>query len=205
MAISHLGQGQEISNVDTERTAEALACRRFYDIALASTLRDVDWPFARKTSFLGLIETFSSSTSEWTYSYRYPSDCVRIRRIKSTLRNDSRQSRVSYNIYQDDVSRIIYTDAENAEAIYTKSVEDPSFYTPSFTLALSFRLAGLVAPRITKGDPFGMRKSALDMYDLEISRAKASSFNEEQSDEEVDSEFVRSRGGYNNEEYDDHC
>lgn len=191
MAISHLGVGKEIANIETEQSQEASACRRFYDTARDATLRDFPWPFASKIVTLSLISTLTDS--EYTYSYRYPSDCVDARRILSGSRNDSRQSRVTYKILKDDAARIIYADLENAELEYTSRVEDPSFYPPDFQLAFSFRLAGLIAPRITKGDPFGLRKSAMDMYDMEISRAKAASINEEQRDELVDSEFVRNR------------
>lgn len=193
MAISHLGVGKEIANIETEQSQEASACRRFYDTARDATLRDFPWPFATKFVALSLIETFSSSTAEYNYSYRYPSDCIKLRKIKSGTRNDSRDSRVTYKILKDSSARIIYTDEENAEAEYTERVEDPSFYPSDFEIAFSFRLAAYIAPRLAKGDPFGLRKAAMDMYNLEISRAKASSINEEQRDELPESEFVRNR------------
>lgn len=191
MAISNLGVGKEIANIDTEQSEEASACRRFYDVARDSTLRDFPWPFSTKIVSLSLIESFT--TGEWTYSYRYPSDCLDARRILSGDRNDTRQSRAPYKVLKDSSARIIYTDEENAELEYTERVEDPSFYPPDFQLAFSFRLASLIAPRLTKGDPFNLRKSAMEMYDLEISRAKAGSTNEEQRDEIPDAEFIRMR------------
>ena len=191
MAISHLGEGKEIANIDTEQSEEASACRRFYDTARDATLRDFPWTFATKIVSLSLIE--EDPTEEWEYSYRYPSDCVRAKRILSGVRNDTRQSRSPYRILKDDAARIIYSDEENAKLEYTERVEDPSFYPADFEIAFSFRLAAYIAPRLTKGDPFKLRNEALNMYNFEISRAKATLLNEEQPDEEVDSELVRMR------------
>lgn len=191
MAISHLGVGKEIANIDTEQSEEASACRRFFDTARDATLRDFPWPFATKQVALSLIETFTAG--EWTYSYRYPSDCVKAKRILSGDRNDNHQSRVPYKILKDGAARIIYTDTADAELEYTERVEDTSYWPPDFELAFSFRLAAYIAPRLAKGDPFNLRKEAMAMYDLELSRAKAASINEEQTDELPDSEFVRVR------------
>lgn len=193
IAISHLGIGKEIANISTEQSDEANACRRFYDTARDAALRDFPWPFATKIVSLSLIETFSGGTYEWTYSYRYPSDCLDAKRIKSGQRNDTRQSRVPFKILKDSAARIIYTDEENAELEYTQRVEDPSFYPPDFIMAFSFRLAAYIAPRLTKGDPFQLRRQAMEMYDLEISRAKAGSTNEEQPDQLPNSELERAR------------
>lgn len=193
-ALSHIGVGKDISNVDTESSEEARACRRFYDLARDATLRDFPWPFATKIVSLSLLQTFTGSNNEeYTYSYRYPSDCVDVRRIKSTIRNDSRQSRETHRILKDSSARIIYTDKEDAQLEYTERVKDPSFYPPDFQLALSYRLAVYIAPRLAKGDPFKLKTDAMNMYEAEISRAKAASANEDQRDEIPLSEFERDR------------
>ena len=195
MALSHLGVGKEIANLDSEQSEEASACRRYYDTARDATLRDFAWPFAQKRITMALIEELDQKldSTEWVYSYRYPSDCVKIHRVLSGTRNDSRQSRVPYEILKDSAARILYTDQENAVIEYTERVDDPSFYPADFELAFSFRLASLIAPRLAKGDPFGLRQSTMNMYVEEISRAKASSANEVQREELPISEFEQVR------------
>lgn len=193
MALSHLGIGKEIANITTEQSQEAAACRRFYDTARDATLRDFNWPFCSKIIALSLIE--EDPTDEWKYSYRYPSDCLHLKRILSGARNDTHQSRVEFKILKDSAAHIIYTDIENAEAEYTERVSDPSFYPSDFQLALSYRIAHYIAPRLTKGDPFKIKADMMKLYDLELSRAQATALNEEQQATAPDAEFIRIREG----------
>jgi len=81
MALSHIGVGKEIANLDTERSQEASACRRYYENLRDKVLRDFRWPFATKFVELALIE--ETPTIEWRFSYRYPTDCVKMIRILS--------------------------------------------------------------------------------------------------------------------------
>jgi len=191
LAISNLGVGKEIQDFDTDPSEEAQACRRYYDITLESTLRAFPWPFATKTVDLALIE--ENPTTEWAYSYRYPSDCLWAKRMLSGVRNDSRQTRSPYRILKDVSGKIIYTDEQFAKLEYTQRVEDPTYYSSDFILAFAFRLAAYVAPRLSKGDPFGMRQSNIGLYEAEISSAKAAALNEQQDEELPNSEFDRVR------------
>lgn len=191
LAIAHLGTAKLISNVETESSTEAIICRQYLDTAIEASLRDFNWPFATRIIALSLIETFS--TGEWKYSYRYPSDCLRIKRILSGIRNDTNQSRVPYKVLKDDAARIVYVDEENAEAEYTQRVLDPSFFPPDFQMALSYRLAMYISPTLSKGESLSVIKNLNTLYEIELSRAMASSINEEQVDVEVESEFTRAR------------
>lgn len=189
LALSHLG-GKEIANLE-EKSEEARACKRFYETVRKEVLRDFPWPFATKVATLNLIE--EEPTSEWAYSYRYPTDCLYFRKILSGFRNDNRQSRVSYRIAQDQSGKLIYTDTEEAEGEYTVNANDPILYPPDFTMAFSFLLAYYIAPRVTGGDPFKLKDSAMDAYDQKIRKARANARNEEQSEEDPESELIRAR------------
>jgi len=191
IALSHLGHGVEIQDVETERTAEAAACRRFYEQARDGVLRDFPWPFARRTVSPGLIE--EDPNSEWDYGYRYPADCLIVRRVLSDTRNDSRQSRVPYVIGRDDGGVVIYTDRPDAEVEYTSLVEDPLQFPAEFTEALTFLLASLIAPRVTAGDPFKLGRRAFELYVWAVNKARLQASNEDQVDEQPESEFIRAR------------
>jgi len=191
MSISHIGTGKEILNIDTETSEEAKVCRRFYDISRKDALRGYDWPFARVRLALALVE--EDPNTEWKYAYRYPSGCVAVRRIESGLRNDTRQSRVSYELSNDDSGALIFTDCENAVMVYTEDLDSPDRYPADFVLAYSYKLASLIAPRLSKGDPFKIVGSMMELYGLAIERATGRASNEEQPDQLPESEFTRSR------------
>ncbi len=191
MALSHLGISKEIANLETELSQEAAACRRFFEQARDNTLRNYPWPFARKISTLALVET--DPNDEWGYSYRAPSDFIRLCRILSGQRNDTAQSRVPYKVGRDTSGILIFTDKEDAEVEYVIRETDPTRYPSDFSMALSLRLASYIAPRLTAGDPYKLGDRALQLHLMEVGRAEESSINEEQEEQLPDSEFVRER------------
>lgn len=193
LALSHLGIGKPIDDLETDTSQEAEACRLFFTVARDTTLRGFPWPFATKTDVLELVEELTGDADEWGYSYRYPSDCLKFRRVLSGSRNDSRQSRVSFKMGRDDVGQLIFCDIADAVAEYTVKDADPTRYPIDFYMALSYFLAHLIAPRLTKGDPFKLAQQNLQMHYLTIQKAQADGANEEQPDQEVESSFIRER------------
>lgn len=191
LALSHLGNANEINNLETEKTAEAISCRRYYTIALGKILEDFNWPFSTKFADLALVE--EDPTDEWSFSYRYPSDCLNFRRIPSGIRNDTRQSRIPYKIGQDDQGYLIFTDQSEAQAEYTVNVTDVTRFSSSFALALSYLLAFLITPRSSGSDRFNIGKQMYSLYEKEIENARLGALNEEQPDLEPESEFIRAR------------
>ena len=194
LALSHLGISKPIANLETEKTAEAAACRTFYEITRQRVLRDNYWPFAKRVETLGLVQ--ETPNDEWAYSYRYPSKALMIRKIMSGIRNDTAYSKTKYEIASDSTGKLIWTDLTPAVAIITYDVSDSSFFHPDFVMALSFLLAFYIGPRVQDGDPAGLRKQAFDAYRLEISRARASALNEEASDVSPESSFTLERYGF---------
>lgn len=191
MAISHLGTGMTIANLETESSEEAEACRTFFDTALDSTLREFDWPFARVFKELSLVK--EAPTPEWGFAYRYPSDCKMIRKILSGVRNDTRESQVPYVIAKDAAGRLILADVADPVARYTEAIKDLSLCTSDFVMALSFKLAMYIAPKLTAGDPYKMKQEMQASYLAEISSAKALALNEEKREIPPESEFIRAR------------
>jgi hypothetical protein len=193
LAISHLGIGKEIANLDTEQTEEASACRRYFDVAKENTLGDLYWNFATRFATLGLVTT--TPTEEWGYSYRYPTDCLEVRRILSGIRNDTQRTRIPFKIISDSAGKLIYTDEAEAKIEYTRNISDIDLFSPEFKMALSFRLAYYIAPRLTAGDPFKLKQDMLGLYDIELGLAKKKNMNEETMDQQPESEFIRNRNG----------
>lgn len=191
LALAHLGIGKKISTFETDRSEQGNACRSFYDSARLATLRDFEWPFNTKFIALGLVAI--NPTTEWKYSYAYPSDCLHFRRILSGRRNDTYQSRIPYRFVYGERSQEIYTDQMNACAEYGVDVTDTSRFPHDFVMAFSFRLAAYLAPGLTAGDPYKLGDAATKNYLYEISKAKATAVNEEQKDKDPESEFISGR------------
>lgn len=191
LALSHLSISKVIANLDTDTSEEGAACRQYYDIVLENILRDFPWPFTMKVAALALVAT--DPNTEWSYSYRYPVDCLMVRKILSGIRNDTRQSKVPYEISQDASGLLIFTDQTDAEIKYTIRAENPQFYPPDFTLAFSLYFAYLIAPRLTGGDQFKLGDRAARLYLVELSKANSRGQNEEQPDEPPDAEWIIGR------------
>jgi hypothetical protein len=190
LALSHLGQTKRIANVDTEQSQEASLFRVLYETARDVVLKEYEWPFATKLATLALIE--EEPNSEWAFSYRYPSDCIKFMRILSGTRADTNSSRIPYKVSHDSIGKIIYCDYENAEGEYIEGITDTSLFSPDFVMALSFYLSSLAAPALTGGDPFKLGDRSISMYKAHLSKSISSSFNEEQPDI-IQSELLTSR------------
>lgn len=190
MAIAHLGIGKQIATL-TERSQEANVCSIFYETAKDITLRDFDWPFTTKNVDLGLVET--DPTTEWSFSYRYPSDAVKIRRILSGIRNDNNDTEVPHKIYADDSGKLLYCDIEDAVLEYTARIDVVEQYPLDFVMALSYRLASLIAPTIVGVKNISLVGNMLELYNLHVGMARQNSAGEEKQDRTPESEFIRAR------------
>jgi hypothetical protein len=191
LALVHLGQTKGIANLSTEQSKEAALFRTLYETVRNLVLRDHAWPFAKKTAELNLVE--EEPNDEWAYSYRYPTDCLNILRIQSSNRNDTRASRVPYQVGKDSTGLLVYCDREEAVVEYIEQVTDTTLYPNDFTMALSYRLASYAAPAMTSGDPFNLQEKCMNMYRLELSKATSNAFNEQQDDELPEAELIRFR------------
>ncbi len=190
-ALLHLGVSTTIENLDTEKTKAASVCRRVYPIARDEVFRDFNWPFAKKIAEAGLVE--ENPNEDWAYSYRYPSDCARMQKILSGIRNDSRSSRIAYEVGSDDSGRLIFTNQPTAILKYNKLVTDSGLYTADFVSMLSLLIASYIAPSMTAGDPYKLGERAFNRYYVSKTKAEATAANEEQDEEMPDAESIRSR------------
>lgn len=204
LAVLHCGVSKPINNYLTEKSLEAQACRTVIDVARQTTLRAHPWLFAKKFASPALVAGPNPmATVEWTYSYRVPSDCLHMIRFVSTrLNNDTRQSRIPYTIADDSVGGLLYTNwpgnFNNVPVTieYTYDNQNLPQWTPDFVLGMSYYMAYLITPVLTKGDPYQLQQKLLTLFDAAIVKATNTNSNEEQRPQEPQSEFVRARDGY---------
>lgn len=190
-ALSHLGISTEIQDI-TEASKEARACARFYSDVIETSLRDYPWGFASVLASLGAPVTIATN-KEWYYSYRMPPDCLTLIRLLSGSRIDTEDSRVPFKKAHDSQGTIILTDLTDAYAEYTSTVTDPSLFPADFADAAALLLAGMIAPRVTKGDDFKLGDRALKLYQWRIQSAQGNEAGEQAFDKEPDTGSIRAR------------
>jgi len=194
LALRLLGDGRNtVADLQTDTTVQAKACRAVYETARDEVLRDHPWQFAMKRAELAQVE--ADPNEEWAYSYRYPSDCLFIRRIPSGIRatKETLAQKIEYEIGRDDTGLLIFTDVENAEVEYTMKEEDAGRYHPDFVMALAFRIAAYVAPQLAPGDSLQITERMVRFYMASIGKAKGNSENERRPGGQPESEIISSR------------
>lgn len=141
MALGHVGN-QVISGPDDNSNAGKL-CRLHYPQCRDWLLRRFPWSFARRR--VVLADTGAPPTN-WAYSYAYPSDCLMILGlVVPGFRRLRADQMPPYEVAYDGTRRVIHTDLEKAELLYTARVEDPALFDPMFTTSLGWLLSAEVA------------------------------------------------------------
>jgi len=189
MALGNLGIGVNISDT-AEAAPEARQCNRFYETARDFVLERFPWPFATRYYTLTLVA--EEPNPDWLYSYRRPADCVKVRRILSQVsRIDI--TPIPFNESRDNSGGLIFTDEASPIIEYTYRETQTAYFTPSFVIALSWKLAAMIGPGLTGGDPFKMVARAEKNFELSIVAAEAYSLNGIREDQMPDAESIRAR------------
>lgn len=189
IALSRVAHSQPIASL-TERSQAAELCRRFYGPMRELVLQAFPWPFAG--SIIALAD-LGTPAPGWAYRYRYPADCLRVRGIvqpgmRRALTSDSE---IPYQIGYDPGGRVIHTDQPRAVCRFTFRVEDSTFFDQQFADVLAWRLAmELALPLSSKPD---LQQFASQSYQMALTLAEGSAFEESQDDPEPESEFITVR------------
>lgn len=191
LALSNIGITRFINDIDPmiDDSQEAALCNLLYEQVRDEMLQDYIWPFNSRRIALAEV---ASPPSNWTYQYRYPTDCLTARAITvQGIKYPRPDIRIEFEISSDSQGRLILCDMYQAELIYGARIDDTSLFSPLFMNALSWYLSARLAvalnvPAATLGNAQSQAMAAL-------SRAAASSFNEsfirEPSSELVDARF----------------
>jgi len=154
MALLRLGETRFLSNITTDavgtiRDSRAIAALLIWETERQATLRDFNWPFARKYALL----TLESGTvgvpanPDAIFQYQFPTDALFVRRLV-TCEGQFDCSPPPYKISKSTVSsgRSILTNLASAMAEYTVDVTDITEWDESFTAAFILRIAMRLAP-----------------------------------------------------------
>ena len=176
MALSHIGSDARVSSISPpDGSVEAGHCATFYDQARTELLEPGVWSFSLKRAALATTTNLSTT---WAYAYVKPSDCLRPLRVLlvgSTLTVFT-QDDAKYSPNDADGANyalegeVIYSNEPDATLVYVRDITDTTKFTPSFTSALGYLLAGYVAGPIIKGNEGtkigdAMRQRAMSLAD----------------------------------------
>lgn len=144
LALAHVGTKSTIASLD-EKSAEAKACKLFFEPIRDEVLAAQHWGFAKKYQALADL---GSPPSEWAYRYAYPTDCIEARYIVPPTKADAHPP-FEIGLNDDATGRTILTDIAAASLCYTARVTPAHLFPPRFVTALGWRLAAAIAPGLT--------------------------------------------------------
>lgn len=173
----------------TEDSREAQICNRIYEICRDAALADVAPQWARKQVALAVL---TEEVNGFDYVYAYPNDCldaIAIYNEASTAAIDRLDFEMG--VSADGNTKLILTQYEEAELIYTAKVTNTALYDLLFVEALAWKMASYLAIPL-KGDD-KLQVSAAQAYTLAVARAKAKTKNEGHKAPELSSSFQRAR------------
>lgn len=190
-ALGNIGVQQTIASLD-EKSKEASACKRFYEQARNELLRARNWPFATRFVQLALVETFDG-TQAWDYSYRYPADCEKVRRVIPSNIGVDEDFRSPFIVLSDDSGKLIYSNIDLAKAEITFRITNPSLFDSLFVGALGWLVAHKIAPSLSGNNATAAIKRAKDGYDGALELAGGVAADEESAVKPPYSEFMMAR------------
>jgi hypothetical protein len=177
-ALGRIGHTQLIQTL-ADSNVEAEQCDLNFDACRDEALQFHAWNFATKR--VVLAELTLVERTDWEYVYTYPSDCLFARFIVPPgVRNPMAIERIEFKIEANDAGdgRVILTDQEDAELVYTMRHTAPTVWPETFASALAWRIAVELALGVKK-DP-AMAERITTGYDRTILKAAATDANEGQ-------------------------
>lgn len=195
IALANLGETIQISDIDTDQGASARKCRTFLPMAVTTVLSDFPWTFARGVKNLSLLSDQESDIYEYIYSY--PQDCLEPRSIVipnqpiglyyryypyffegqgsglETAPPEFMRPNFEKGLSNDGKSRVILTNFQDAQLLYTKNVEDEIQLWPiSFFEAVAWRLSAYLAMPVAQSPSLGQAALASYRESMQLAAAQ---------------------------------
>ena len=170
LALAALSLQKRISNADTDTSTEALTLNVYWDIAFETALKEMDLDSTSTSKALELIET--NPNTYWRFAYSYPSDCIFLRRIKSTQLTDDAESKIDLRVEVYEGVKAIMTDQNAAEIEYISKDIPLSILTPEAAYFIALRLAKLAIPLVAGTNKKDVQASLDEAYTMALLNAQ---------------------------------
>lgn len=195
MALGNVGITGRVEDADNESSAEAIACRVYYDQCFGQVLEARAWPFCTKKLKLTVLALDDVLDTEWAYRYQYPVDCALAQKIMNpTYRTEGQDQKIPFEVMDqaDGYGKVIYTDQVDAILKFNQKITDLNKLSFSAIQALAILLAANIATplRVDAKIIAGAQKQANGW----LAEAANFAMRERQDDPQPQSEFVTGRG-----------
>lgn len=193
LALSALLLTKRITDTVADVSTENRTLNLVYDIALDSTLQDLD---LNKTSTQSDLELIIKDPNKlWKFAYKYPNNCTFFRRIQSSVVKDVRVTKIPFITTNYEGDAAIFTNHESAIGEYIASDVPLKLLSANAGLAVAYKLASLAAPLVAGKGALTLRKDIDSRYLLykaeaqEVDRLENNNYDSDQTQ----SEFVLAR------------
>ena len=166
IALKNLRVSVSIQNAN-QTDKNTIILNEYYDSAKAQVLKDFDWNFANSYRELALTGNIPLNP-KFLYEYDYPNDCVFAREIIPFVNNEIVEFEIAAN---SSGQKVINSNTTPAVLRYTKMVDNETFFSTEFAMALCWYLAFLAAPAITGNR--AIQSDCLNVYTNMLAKAKA--------------------------------
>ncbi len=166
MTLKNLRVSVSIQN-SNQTDKNTIILNEFYDVAREQVLKDFDWNFANSYRELSLTGNIPQNP-KFLYEYDYPNDCVFAREIIPYVSSDLVEFEIASNVTG---QKVINTNQTPAILRYTKSVDNETFFSTEFVMALSWYLSFLAAPAITGNR--AIQNDCMNVYTHILAKSKA--------------------------------
>lgn len=190
IALGRIGVKAWIESLNGSSEA-ARACKVYYGHSRDAVLSAFPWPFATRRATLAAAS--GVTYSGWSYAYALPSDFLHAQHLWMGSRSPRVDERAAFALESTTSSgRVLISDLEDAELVYTARVEVVTSYPPLFVEALAWKLAAdLAMPLSAKRD---LAIAARAAYPVALNDAAAASLRGEAGEMDPESELISVRG-----------
>lgn len=186
LTLNLLGVSAPIQNSNEKNDTRAILLDNQYELARDTVLKDFDWNFAVNFKSLALTAN-KSPNPNYLYEFAYPIDCINARAI---LDENGKEKKFCIATSSNN-EKTILTNTNPCTLKYTRLVEQETYFTPEFVLALAQFLASLTSEVITGSAEKG--NNALKKYEIFMNKGKVQNATEGTDKDEDDTTYVDSR------------
>jgi hypothetical protein len=136
MALGMVG-AQRIMDLDDAGSKSARLCQLVFDASVKEVGRSADWNCLKDRATFGRL--VAAPVFGWAYQYQQPVDCLRVIKINGTRHDADPGDEFEIE------GRLLLTDADVCNAVFTRYTDDSNQFDSLFTDALATLIASKIA------------------------------------------------------------